>query len=56
MRMTISMILFAVCDVLVLAAYFWFYEPRGFYGGYPANLWTEPMQEQAGEEEVIPVE
>jgi len=42
--MSIGMILLAVFDLLFLAAYCWFYKPKTFYGGFPAELWKEPEQ------------
>lgn len=49
--MTLGMTLFIVFDVLFLAAYCWFYKPKSFYGGYPAELWQEPERRQGAEKE-----
>ncbi len=44
--MTIEMILFTASIVLFLTAYCWFYKPKNFYGGYPAELWQESERMQ----------
>ena len=44
--MTFGVMIFAVLDILILAAYCWFYEPKHFYGGFPAELWQEPERTQ----------
>jgi len=39
--MSLGVLAFAAIDIAVIAAYCFYYKPKSFYGGYPAELWEE---------------